>query len=115
MHRRPLTRALVAMLILLGAVQGAAAATIPFFCCGGLSTDMHGGIGLGHNPPDNAATMQAGDDCGVTCSACAVCHSTAVVPPSLAQAPNIPSLRLIGVSVDLLPLSLEPFHRPPRA
>lgn len=116
MHRRPLVRVLVALLVLLGgAVQGAAVATMPFFCCGGLSTDMHGGPGREDIPSDDATTMQAGDDCGVTCGACAVCHSTAVVSPPLAQASNIPSLRFVGANAYLLPLALEPFHRPPRA
>ena len=102
MHRRSLVRALVALLVLLGAVQGAAAATMPFFCCSGI-------------PPDDMATMQAGDDCGVTCSACAVCHSTALIPPASAQPLNGASPRLVGSAVDLLPFTPEPFHRPPRA
>jgi hypothetical protein len=86
---------------LLGAMQGAAAATMPLFCCGGI-------------PPDDATTMQAGVDCGDTCSLCAVCHSTSAVPPPLAHAPCSPSLRVSMASTDLLPFALEPIHRPPR-
>src|SRR5688572_27750930 len=102
MHHRPLIRALVAMLILLGAVQGAAGAIMPFLCCGGSNSDMHG------NP------VQAADDCGVTCGACAVCHSAAAVPPAFARPADTLSLRFAGSSAESLPFAPEPFHRPPR-
>jgi hypothetical protein len=114
MHRRPLIRAFVAMLILLGAAQGAAGAIMPLLCCGGSNTDMHGNQEEQDVSLHGAMTMQAGDDCGVTCSVCAVCHSAAAVPSAFAQAANTPSLRLLGFSVESLPFAPEPFHRPPR-
>ena len=59
MHRSSVIRFTVAFLVLLSAAQGPAAAAMPYFCCGGLSSGTNEPLEQEDIPLDGDTTMQA--------------------------------------------------------